>query len=270
MIDGVAPIPEPPIEEKEEEAEGGVDWAVPELGGPSGEELLRREFAEGTPKTLVSIPTDAGTLEYEEDALVPTLEVDKFVDREAKLLHEGNVLILRTGGNLIDASRTVDVLAQSNPVLSEAAQEANMWREVLYTYIRSQGMSYREIHRKLFPNNEVNYGAVKRWVMNQVKIGPQYVNLALLLNRIGVSRSKAEEMARAVHRYRSYRFRVYRYIFGLWTRYASKLYEMEGDLGAEDEKIDAEFGLSLASLEQLLTFARVTGKPVLKKGPASG
>ena len=44
---------------------------------------------------------------------------------------------------------------------------------------------------------------------------------------------------------------------------------MEEDLSAEDEKIDAEFGLSLASLEQLVTFARVTGKPVLKKGSAN-
>ncbi len=36
---------------------------------------------------------------------------------------------------------------------------------------------------------------------------------------------------------------------------------------AEDEKIDAEFGLSLASLEQLITFAKIIKEPSIKETP---
>gem|GEM_PF-4797544 len=266
LIEGVKPIPELE-EEDQQEVEEAVDWAVPNRDPSSGEELLRREFSGVEKRTNVVLKTDAGVLEYDEDSLVPTLEVNKFVDIPAKLLHSGNTIILRTGGNLIDASRTVDELAQTNPVLAEAANEANLWREVLYTYIHSQNISYKEIHDRLFPANEVTYGAVKRWVLNQVKVGPQYDNLALLLSRIGVSKQKADEMARAVHRYRSFRFRVYGYIFYLWTRNAAKLFELDEKVMAEDEKIDAEFGLSLASLEQLITFAKIIEEPSIKETP---
>ena len=266
LIEGVRPVPEQ-AEEEQQEPEETVDWAITNRDQSTGEELLRREFYGDRRKAIVMLKTDAGMLKYDEDSMVPTLEVDKFVDVPAKLLHKGNTIILQTGGNQIDASRTVDELAQTNPVLNEAANEANLWREVLYAYIHSQETSYKEIHDKLFPGNEVTFGAVKRWALNQVKLRPQYDKLALLLSRIGVSKQKADEMAKAVHRYRSYRFRVYRYIFYLWTRNAAKLYELDEKQTAEDEKIDAEFGLSLASLEQLITFAKVTEEPTVKESP---
>lgn len=266
IISGIRPLPEPIQPEAEAESEDRVAWTVPERSDGDGEQVLVREFAGQASARTVLIKTDAGMLEYEEGALVPTLEVDKFVDRQATLLRKGDTVILRTDGNLIDSRRTVDELATTNPLLAEAAEEASTWRKVLGTYVRAQQMSYKQIHVKLFPNNEVTYITVGNWVMGRIKVGPQNDNLALLMRRIGISEQKVREMLRSIHVYRSYRARVYKYLFRLWNNYAGRIYELDEEkANAEDEKIDAEFGLSLSALEHLLTFAKITEPPILQE-----
>ena len=59
--------------------------------------------------------------------------------------------------------------------------------------------------------------------------------------------------------------RAYRRLYWLWNNYSGRLYEFEEDQDETDEKVDSELGLSLASLEQLVTFAEVTDKPRAKE-----
>ena len=136
LLSRTQPIPE--VEFEGEEQVAGIDWSVlPAKTGGDAEDALEEETEEENARKIL-VPTDSGTLELDEEALVPTLDVDKFVDTPAKLLQKGNVIILRTGGNVIDTRKTVDALAGAHPVLSEAAFEASLWREVL-KYTSSPG-----------------------------------------------------------------------------------------------------------------------------------
>ena len=269
LLSHVQPLREKGSTTSGQDADQSFDWetaTAPVQTEDDEEAILRKEFAPNAPVRTLTVSTGAGKLEYDEDSLVPTLVADKFVDRPAILLRKGDIIILRSGGNLIDASRTVDALARASPMLSEAATEASVWRVVFAAYIKSQGKGYKDIHRKLFPNNEVVYSTVRDWIKNQTKIGPNNKNMILLLTKIGISEVQAKRMLECVHIYRSYRFKVYRYLYGLWRTYSSRLYKMEdSEEEIEDEKIDPEFGLTLASLENMISFAEVTEDPSFRE-----
>lgn len=260
LLSRTQPIPEVEFEQQDQVA--GIDWSIESIKPGENVEGSLEEEAVGDAAPQLLVPTDSGTLELDEGALVPTLDVDKFVDTPARLLQVGNVIILRTGGNAIDTRKMIDALAAAHPVLSEAAFEASLWRDVLKLFVKSRGFSaYRQIHDTLFPHGEVTYGTVRSWILNQAKIAPNNRNLALLLERMGISEKEAETMANAVHVYRGLRMKAYHRLFLLWNKYAGRLYEFEEDEDEADEKVDPELGLSLASLEQLVTFAKVTDKP---------
>jgi hypothetical protein len=123
----------------------------------------------------------------------------------------------------------------------------------------------RETYASLFPKEEVTYATIRGWFTGQRTIGPNNRNLAMLLERIGIPNEQGRKVMDDVHKYRSYRMKVYRHIYDLWILYSGRLYRKEDeDTPESDEKIDAELGLTLASLEGLISFATV--KEVSKVG----
>jgi len=116
----------------------------------------------------------------------------------------------------------------------------------------------RESYASLFPDAEVTYGTILGWFTGQRTIGPNNRNLALLLERIGIPSEQGRKVMDDVHTYRSYRMKVYRHIYHLWTLYSGRLYQREEEEEhKDDEKIDAELGLTLSQLESLISFAIV-------------
>ncbi len=116
----------------------------------------------------------------------------------------------------------------------------------------------RETYVSLFPKGEVTYATIRGWFTGQRTIGPNNRNLAMLLERIGIPTEQGKKVMDDVHMYRSYRMKVYRHVYDLWTLYSGRIYRKEDeDMPESDEKIDAELGLTLANLEGLISFATV-------------
>ena len=187
-----------------------------------------------------------------------------FVDRPVGMLGPKDTIMVRTDGDIVDARRTVDGLAQTSPLFEEAARMAGAWRSLLLAKIKSESQSYRQIHKELFPNDEVKYGTVRQWIANPERLAPNNQNLILLLTRLGLPHETAREVREDVRRYRSYRRRAYNAIYSKWRRHALTLHRSDADLETQledDETVDPELGISLLMLENLVTFAKVTAKP---------
>ncbi len=220
------------------------------------------------PLRHVVVRTDKGVFKYRENALVPTVELDKLVDRNVLLLVPGDRIMVRADGSEIDARKRVDGLAKSDPTLAEAAERASAWRDLLTVRWKTESCSPRELHRRLFAESEVSYLAFKDWILNPHRIGPNNRNIVRLLLKLGLDLETAGEVREDLRRYRGYRARVYDYLYKVCRRQASMSAgeATPGEPVEDDSTVDPELGFTLFDLEDLVTFATVLEAPFVEEG----
>lgn len=174
-----------------------------------------------------------------------------------RLLLAGYVKSKADGSDPVQGSGTVQKEARKPPLAASlSTSKSSQASEV--TRSRQTQQLLRESYSSLFPNGEVTYGTILGWFTGQRTIGPNNRNLELLLERIGIPAEQGRKVLADVHTYRSYRMKVYRHIYHLWTLYSGRLYQREEDDASEtDEKVDTELGLTLSQLESLISFATV-------------
>ncbi|MHA1961956.1 MAG: hypothetical protein ACW99U_17250 [Candidatus Thorarchaeota archaeon] len=227
------------------------------------ERLMREVQLTSRTRRTATLKTTAGEFRYGEGALIPTVELDKLVDRDVGLIRRGDTILVRTDGNAIDARKRVDEISQVNPLLSALAERASTWRDLLLARWKMEQCSLPELHQILFPSEEVSYAAFRDWVLNPARIGPNNPNIILLLTRLGLDETGAEEIREDLRTYRSHRREVYRH---LWTRSRQAGSRLRGEDGVgmieEDMETGSELDMTLAALEELTTFAEVVEEPI--------
>jgi hypothetical protein len=243
----------------------GIDFSPP-IPLDDQEDPLLRELTGPKRKTRrVFLKTTAGEYTYREDALVPTVELDRLADREVLLLRQGDTVLVRTDGNIIDARKRVDEISQMNPSLSARAERAAVWRDLLTARVKKERSSLPELHRILFPLEEISLAAFRDWVFNPERIGPNNPNIILLLTRLGLDTQSAVAIREDLRDYRKQRRKVYRHIWER-SRRAQSLRKGSRQKETVEENLaaDPELEITLEALEELTTFAKVLEDPILE------
>lgn len=227
------------------------------------ERLMREVQTSSRARRTALLKTTAGAFRYGEGALIPTVELDKLVDRDVGLIQRGDTILVRTDGNAIDARKRVDEISQVNPLLSALAERSSIWRDLLLARWKMEQCSLPELHRILFPSEGVSYAAFRDWIQNPARIGPNNPNIILLLTRLGLDETGAEEIREDLRTYRSHRREVYRHLW-IRSRQAGSLRSgSEGqEVIEEDTASGSELDITLAALEELTTFAEVVEEPI--------
>ncbi len=254
---------EPSEEEFEFDTSAGPVFVDPE---PLGEGVpIKWSDDPASPIEAYAIETESGTFRYRKDALVPTVEVDKVVDREVHLLRMGDTILVRTDGNAIDTRRKVDEIAETNPSLAAAAERAAVWKDLLVAKWKAEGCTLPELRRLLFPDRAVSYPTFRHWLLDPAVLGPNNLNIVLLLTRLGLDQEQAEEVREDLRRYRGYRRRIYNHLYKMSRKAASLMagHDFEEEHPEDDPTLESEFGLTLLALEELTSFTKITKQPEL-------
>lgn len=246
---------------------------------PSEEDVVRATLRKSRSANTYSIPTDMGYRDYNAGALVPKLYAGKFVDLPVERLREGDTIMVRSDAYPIDSRTHVDGLARTHTTFAEAAELASLWWLCFVRFAREElgrnGGSLLGLYIRLFPDRAVTFQTFSNWFLGELRAGhggsrvklisPLPENLEKLLTRIGLSSSAASELQRYITRYRGLRQRAYNYLAHRCRECASDLAGRKRPGNEEsllvDGPVDAEMGLLLSSLDDLIKFAKVTGPP---------
>jgi hypothetical protein len=243
------------------------------------EAAVRATLGKARPTATYYVPTEMGYREYSSDALVPTLYQGRFVDLPLERVREGDVIMVRSDGYPIDSRNHVDGLARSHPAFAEAADRASIWWFLFVRFaneeLEKNGGDLSGLYADLFPDKAITAQTFSNWFLRELRtegggipvklIGPLPENLDRLLTRIGLSPATVRELQKDISNYRGIRRRAYNYLARRCREHASELAHRdrlrleESTLG--DRPVDAEMGLMLSSLDDLIKFARVTGPP---------
>lgn len=226
------------------------------IGDEGVEDVVAREAAEGGWQGAVDavrVETDAGTILLPRDRLVDVRQGEAIVERRAGSLEPGMLLLVDRRGNrvgLVDA--VADRLQRRRPDLLAADLLIRDLRSRVQHAFAASGMTRAELFERMqWLGFEKSYHAVRGYVDDEGPLAPQHFDdLRRLHDALGLEMggTKLREVFAGVQRWRGFKRAAGRALVA-----ASR-----GSLMAsEDTRIDADTGLSVADLRELVLEAKV-------------